>query len=291
MISCFPAFHNPLRLTSWLVGINVGLFFACLLTSGPTGRIDHSPLWPLGVLTAVEFAEGERIYKILTYMFFHANLLHLIANMVGLWSFGRALEQQFGAWHLLCIFLVGGISGSALWLCLNWGANLSLVGASAAVLALVVAFTTLYPREKVWVFPIPVPMEARFLSLGFLVITILQAWMSLHKGGNSYHIAHLAHLGGMVVGFLYAKFFLENLGLSFFRSLHATWKTSSLGKWLPKRSHPSEGAHPYDEKKTREFFEKEVDQVLEKLSRVGYENLTVKEKNILRRAQELLERR
>ena len=283
-------YSKPL-FTKWLLIIHTGIFVTCVLTSNHDGRVDHSPLWPLGALTGQAFAEDGHVYKILTYMFLHANLLHIAANMIGLWCFGRVLEDHFGPRHFLGIYISGGVSGGALWLMLNWGTNHSLVGASGSVLALVFAFTALYPREKIWIFPFPMPMQARWLALGFLGITIFLALASWQEGGNAHRIAHMAHLGGMVAGFFYAKFFLGQLSPGsehHFASLHNI-PAEELG--VSPEVLERERRQRREKMQAREFIEKEVDPVLAKMSKVGYENLTVEEKKILERARQLLERR
>jgi membrane associated rhomboid family serine protease len=283
--------YNKPLFTKWLLILNVGIFITCVLTSSDAGRVDFSPLWPLGALTGLEFAEGERLYKIFTYMFFHLNLLHIAANMIGLWFFGRVLEDHLGSKHLLGIYFAGGVTGAILWLMLNWCALTSLVGASGSVLALVFAFTALYPREKVWIFPLPMPVQARWLALGYLAITVFLALVSWQDGGNAHRIAHLAHLGGMAAGFFYVKIFFRESSLKFINDFPPPSNIPAEELGVSPEVLERERRLRRQKMEAREFMEKEVDPVLGKMSKVGYQNLTAEEKKILERAQQILGRR
>ncbi len=271
--------------TKWLLILNIGVFITCLLTVAEGQNLTSSPLFAIGALSGLEFAEGEDLWTVFTYMFLHAGVLHIVCNMVGLWFLGRVLEDNLGWKHLLGIYLLGGLLGAGLWLAFNWGGGV-LVGASASVLALVVAFATLYPRERVWLFPIPVPIEARWIAIGYLGLTVILALSSINDGGNAGRIAHLAHLGGMVAGFVYSCY-LKNCENKF-----SPFITDFLEDDLQKSESYSEFTDHDPERitETKDYVMQAVDPVLDKVKLVGYHNLTESEKKILQKAQQILDK-
>lgn len=273
--------------TKWLLVINIGVFITCLLTANNGQSLVTSPLFEFGALSGLEFSEAEDLWTIFTYMFLHAGVLHITCNMIGLWFFGRVLEDHFGPLHLLGIYALGGLTGAVLWLAFNWGDGV-LVGASGAVLALVFAFATMHPREKVWLFPIPMPLEARWIAVGYLAITVVLALASLESGGNAGSIAHLAHLGGMAAGFIYAAFLRRHLNI--WDPLVAEAPEAEMGWDDAPATVKKTFAQSTQELEAKDYVAKVVDPVLDKVRLIGYENLSPEEKKILERAQELLGR-
>ena len=134
-----------------------------------------------------------------TYMFVHAGLLHLAFNMYTLWIFGPRLEHVWGtkrfAWFYLWCGL-GGVVGHALF---GPGGS-ALVGASAAVFGVMLAFAWQWPREEIYLFGV-LPMRVSVLVALLAGINLLQGILA--AGGSGSGIAHLAHLGGFAFAFLY----------------------------------------------------------------------------------------
>lgn len=148
-------------------------------------------LWPL---TSGHFMP----WQVLTYAFLHGDTLHLFLNMLGLWMFGAELEHMWGSrryWQfLLAAVLVAALS--QLLITLLAGSNVPTVGASGALFGLLLAFGMLFPNRTIMpLFP-PIPMKARNFVILFGAIELLMGiW-----GGSG--IAHFAHLGGMLGGWL-----------------------------------------------------------------------------------------
>ncbi len=133
----------------------------------------------------------------LTYMFVHASLGHLFFNMLMLFFFGPPLEGRWGGREFLRFYVVCGLGGAAL--SFLFLPN-SIVGASAALYGVMIAFALNWPRAPIYVFGI-FPVEARFL-VGFMALVSLLSAAESAQGSN---VAHLAHLGGLITGWLYLK--------------------------------------------------------------------------------------
>jgi len=145
------------------------------------------------------------LWRFVSYMFLHDpnSMFHIIFNMLALWWFGTELEDIWGGRKFLIFYFVCGV-GAGLFSCLNLFINpYSLViGASGAVLGLLTAYAHYYPTRQVLLFFV-LPMKMRTLIIGYAVISVV---MSFSGGGR---VSHITHLGGIVVAWLYLKFFPE----------------------------------------------------------------------------------
>lgn len=179
------------------------------------------------------------VAQLVTYMFLHANLEHIFFNMFAVWMFGRTLEHVWGPKRFLIYYMVCGIGAglvqelvaTAQYLTLtssmpaevidtvlregssvlqsgmnyvdsrmgelNIAINRSTVGASGAVYGILLAFGMLFPNSQMYVFPIPFPIKAKFFVIGYAVIELVLGMSQTADG-----VAHFAHLGGMIFGFL-----------------------------------------------------------------------------------------
>jgi len=140
----------------------------------------------------------------LTYQFLHGGFTHLLFNMLALYMFGRYIERQIGSLPFLKLYLMGGIFAGICHLLFIHSYDTPMVGASGAICAVLAAFAVMNPNTKLMVFLgfIPVIMKARTMILLYAAFTLL---MAIRGGGN---VAHLAHLGGLLFGFMYVKNFL-----------------------------------------------------------------------------------
>ncbi len=133
-----------------------------------------------------------------TYMFLHDGLRHILFNMVGVFFFAPRLEQRLGAKHFLAFYFLAGIGGALLQTVFAPGSF--MVGASGGVYAIIIGFAYFWPRESIILFPIPIPVQIRFVAIGYIVISLLGGF-----GGGGGRIAHFAHLGGAAAGFAFLK--------------------------------------------------------------------------------------
>ena len=135
-----------------------------------------------------------QVWQPLSYMFMHANLTHIFFNMFNLWMFGAAMENFWGTKRFLFYYLACGIGAGLLYMLLP-GLHIT-VGASAAVYGLLLAFGMTFPNEYIYLYFL-MPIKTKWFVTGMIVIELLQGIFYSYDG-----VAHFAHLGGMLIGFL-----------------------------------------------------------------------------------------
>lgn len=168
-----------------------------------------------------------RPYQFVTYMFLHAGFMHLFTNMFALWMFGRTLEYDLGTKRFLIYYFVTGIGAGLIQLGVNAVELASLkstiaqagdiasaadmralyskinmvnIGASGAVFGILLAFGMIYPNATIMLIFFPVPIKAKYFVIGYGLIELFYGF----RGGDG--IAHFAHLGGMIFGFMLLKY-------------------------------------------------------------------------------------
>lgn len=213
------------------------------------------------------------IWQPVSYIWLHGGLLHLLLNLLGLYVFGRDLEQVIGSRSFLRLFIGSGLAGGLGWIVLSGSTGAVCIGASGAVFGILGAFTAFYPERRITLlvfFVLPVTLAAKWLALGLAVFTLF----SLMGGGGQ--VAHAAHLAGGVVGYIYAR---QRQGLGW---LPYVGGGSFFKKLRMRRSrrrftmmHDNEDLPPSPEI---------IDEILEKLHRRGLRSLTERERRILDRA-------
>ena len=136
-------------------------------------------------------------YQFITYMFLHADLGHLFGNMFALWMFGRTLEYEIGSKRFLIYYLVCGVGAALIQMGVAsiFGENLTLLGASGAVMGVLLAFGLMHPNNMIYIMPLPFPIKAKWFVIGYAVLELLLGSSGLDTG-----IAHFAHIGGMLWG-------------------------------------------------------------------------------------------
>ena len=229
--------NNIPTVTKNLLAINV-LMFLALLVAEKQG-VDLNSVLGLHLFAS----EGFQPYQLVTYMFMHASVTHLFFNMFALYMFGRTLEYMWGAKRFLVYYLVAGIGAALVQEAigmvryhealdgmspldvelvlsrgfdalregknfvnpqlahLNVVLNSTTVGASGAIYAILLGFGMLFPEERMIVFPVPFPIKAKYFVMGYVVIELY-----LGVSGSADGVAHFAHLGGMLFGFILILF-------------------------------------------------------------------------------------
>ena len=183
-----------------LIAVNVALF---ILTELPGGRVLHG--W-LGLMPAAAITQLQ-IWQPATYMFLHAGLFHLLFNMLALVMFGAPLEYTWGnrryaTYYFTCVVGAGLCQLGVGWYELSQGGRaLPVMGASGGVFGLLLAYGMLFPNQRVMLLIPPIPMKARTLVIVYGVIELL-----LGVSGAQPGVAHFAHLGGMLFGWLLIRY-------------------------------------------------------------------------------------
>ena len=260
------------------------------------------------------------VYQLVTYMFMHASLSHLFFNMFALWMFGCIVERTWGARKFLFYYMACGIGAGLLQEMAQFvqfymlaaenvhgfsvsqimtvakanaaGINLwTTVGASGAIYGILLAFGMLYPEERMFIFPLPVPIKAKFFVVGYAAIELFMAFSTSGDG-----VAHLAHLGGMLFGFLLIRYWRRHPGRGynrvggrqFFDSMRSSWEqrthrkadtTNSFGHTSTRSN--GERNPDWDYNARRRASQEEIDRILDKIRRNGYDSLTRDEKQTL----------
>ncbi len=215
-------------------------------------------------------------WTVVTYMFLHADFMHVFFNMFMLFFFGPRLEQRLGGRGFLWLYFLSGIGGAALTFAFD--RNVSMIGASGAVYGIVAGFAYLWPRERIYIWGV-LPVEAWLLAM-FAVGASL--WSGITGGGN---VAHFAHLGGLAFGYGYVRWKAlqtqvrkkrwregKDVGNSESRSTSWGAKREVAPNW---KNIKTEGLH----KLNRD----EVDALLDRISADGVQSLTDEERAFLDR--------
>ena len=299
-------------ITKNLLIINVLCFFARLAFA--KHGIDIDDQFGLHFFLANDF----RPWQLFTYMFIHAGWEHLFFNMFAVWMFGRIMEQTMGQNRFLFYYLTCGLGaglaqelvqtiqywylgfgnyeqvniGSAIIPMEEYLNRLNTVGASGAVYGILLSFGMTYPNERMFIFPLPVPIKAKYFVIGYAVIELLSAMSQKGDG-----VAHMAHLGGMLVGLLLILYWRNgggngsgrHGGYGGYDRGNSSWDGfrrwfSSLGKKKEPHINVTYGGRygqeaTYRQQKKEE--EEELNRILDKVKKNGYEGLTPEEKRRL----------
>ena len=205
------------KVTKNIIIINVLLFFGTIVAS--SYGIDLNKYLGLHFFLASDFNPAQLI----TYMFMHGGWGHLFFNMFAVWMFGRTLETVWGPRRFLFYYIVCGIGAGLIQEVVQyveyatvlshyevvktvWGQipmaeylnQMNTVGASGAVYAILLGFGMLFPNAPLFIFPLPFPIKAKYFVIGY---AILELYSGFANNPND-NVAHFAHLGGMIFGFI-----------------------------------------------------------------------------------------
>jgi len=207
-----------------------------------------------------------KVWQLFTYMFLHGGMGHILFNMLALWMFGSELEEMWGESKFLRYYLICGIGAGVITTIFTPNSILPTIGASGAIFGLLLAFGMLFPDRIVLVFFF-FPMKAKVFVILFGLIEFLSSFSFI--GGGTPGIAHLAHLGGMIVGYLYLKT-EQKLDFIYSFSFNKHWQNHNLQR--------------------KEKARIKLDELLGKISREGFHSLTPGEKKMLDKLRNELNR-
>ncbi|HHT9128683.1 MAG TPA: rhomboid family intramembrane serine protease [Candidatus Wujingus californicus] len=195
------------------------------------------------------------LWQFFTYMFLHSttDAWHLIFNMLVLWMFGSEVERVLGRRRFLTLYFTAGIFAGVCGCIFTPGSP--MIGASGAIFAIEIAFALYFPNSTVIFYFFPI--KAKYLAMIFTGITIFSCIVS-----NSGNVAHFAHLGGIIYGFLFVRY------------------SYRIFEYLRKRQIQHHEREIVKEKMLRE----KVDEILDKVNREGLQNLSWRERNFLKNA-------
>lgn len=275
-----------------LIYINVGIFVIGTLVNVflQLFKYHAADIFGIFALPASLYGFIRQPWSILTYMFMHAGFLHILFNMLWLYWFGSLFLYFFSAKHLRGLYVLGGICGGLLYMVAynvfplfsNEVAGATLVGASASVLAIVAATAYREPNYRVQLFLFGA-VRLKYLALVVIGIDVLSITSS-NAGG------HIAHLGGALAGLWFAASLSKGVDLTgwinWFLDAFASLFQKKTWKRKPKmKVHYGGGAtsreKDYDYNAHKKAQSEEIDRILDKLKKSGYDSLTTEEKKSL----------
>ncbi len=269
-------FQQPNRGLMQLIVINIGIFIALMLTKVTlilAGKSEFFESFLEQLTLSSSFADFSRKpWTFLTYFFIHVDLMHVVFNMLFLYWFGQILQDFLGQNKTIQLYFIGGLAGAVTYIgalntipyYLNQG-PMFLMGASAGVYAIVTAAATLRPNYTVHLFLIG-PIAIKYIS-GFYVIWSVLESVGSNGGGN------IAHLGGALVGVLFALY-----------SKRTHTATQQIEKVL---TYVTVAAQKTVSTTTSEVVdEEELNQILDKISKSGFDSLSKLEKKRLFQASQ-----
>lgn len=261
-------------------------------------------------------ASDFHVYQFITYQFLHGGFTHLFFNMFALWMFGCVIENVWGPKKFIFYYIICGVGAG---LCqemvqfISFAAdgltsldpaqvlnvngqrlmtvdqimNLSsTIGASGAVYGILLAFGMTFPNERIFIFPLPIPIKAKWFVAIYAIIEFVSAMSSVGDG-----VAHMAHIGGMLFGFLLIlywrkrpnSYFNVDATRQFFDKWSRTSRTSHTGETSYTSSNttysrPEDDMEYNARKKARQ---EEIDKILDKIRVSGYDSLSKEEKRRL----------
>ena len=299
-------FRNIPTVTKNLLIVNFLAFVATWVLQ--LRGIDLSAIGGLHFFMASHF----HLYQFITYMFLHANLTHIFFNMFALWMFGVVVENVWGPKKFLFYYISCGIGAGLMQELVQFfdfyfrissqdpsigfadlfavGSQLAnqlngwtTIGASGAVYAILLAFGMIFPNERIFIFPLPVPIKAKWFVMGYAAIELFSAVSS--SGDN---VAHMAHLGGMLFGFLMIRYwnrhpdssFNRSNGQEFFENLKRNFeKRKGTNSHMHAERGTKQDDMEYNARKKQN--QDEIDAILDKIRKSGYDSLTKEEKQRL----------
>ncbi len=304
------------KITKYLLAINIVAYFVTALLAR---AMDLNGLFGLHFFMAPDF----HIFQLFTYMFMHGGFAHLFFNMFALWMFGCVVEDVWGGKRFIFYYILCGVGaglfqemaqfGEFLMVCSDQIPDFQFsdiaiiaensadtlnrwttVGASGAIYAILLAFGMLFPEQRIFIFPLPIPIKAKWFVMIYAAIELFSALGTASDG-----VAHVAHLGGMVFGYALIRYwrkhpyggFTAGDGHQFFDNLRSGWErrkgrsssstTYSSGTWDYSQPKEETRKSDWDYNAEKAARQKEIDAILDKIRKSGYDSLSTEEKQKL----------
>ena len=279
----FPPVIKFLLISNTAIWLLLGVFLAPFSVNGvPIFYLfsEYLALWPLGT--------NFWPWQLVTYLFMHGGFWHLFFNMFALWMFGMELEHTWGSRKFLFFYLLCGVAGGIANLIVApmVGQAAPTVGASGAVFGVLLAFGMMYPDRPIYLYFL-LPVRAKYFIAAYIGLELFFGVTSSTDG-----VAHFAHLGGAAAGFL---FILSERNILPVRKWWARLRglfpeSSTPDSRFGRREGGVREATFFDiasgrtRDEHREISQEQIDEILDKINKTGYQNLTEEEKQILNEA-------
>ena len=251
------------RLFTDAIKIIVSVNFAIYILQSFSGKEDV--FFKLFGLVPSSFISSLMIWQPFTYMFFHApfytsvGISHILLNMLGLWVFGRELEEAWGKNNFLRYYFITGIGSGLITFLFNMNSDAPVIGASGAVYGILLAYGISYPNRMLYIWGL-IPIRSMWL------VIIMGAIAFFGLLGNTDGISHVTHISGMIIGYILLK---------------KTWRWRDI--WFALRKKTIEfQVQRYEQKSAKKrMLQKDIDVLLDKIQKVGFSGLSDKEQSKL----------
>jgi membrane associated rhomboid family serine protease len=235
------------------------------------------PMLTFFALTPAQVTQNLAFWQLVTYQFLHSHIriFHILFNMFALWMFGCEVERHLGPKQFLKYYLFTGIGAGIFFILFNWNSPINIIGASGAIYGVLVAFAVLFPNRIITLllfFVLPISLKAKHLVAILIGISIFSG-MQGQLFGVSDGVAHLAHLGGALVGFLLLK---------------SNDLTNSIAQKVAEEQFKRRTALKSKREENHRSKREEIDRILDRINEVGYKNISEKDKATLKKASEHL---
>jgi membrane associated rhomboid family serine protease len=247
-------FTDAIKVIVWS---NIIIFLLKIISQNPTTPL-FNPVVDLFGLSSSDV--WPRFWQPLTYLFIHKDFLHVFFNMFVLWMFGSELESIWGRRFFLKYYFLTGIGSGLVWLALNiTNTNYVLAGASGAVYGVLLAFGMMFPNRTVYLYFL-FPIKVKYLVM---ILVAAEFILSMNSAAD---ISHITHLSAVLIGFIYLRYHWRWKDIKFsirkhFAELNFTIKNKNETKRL--------------------ILQQEIDHILDKINKVGYDALSKEEKDTL----------
>ncbi|MGB2959781.1 MAG: rhomboid family intramembrane serine protease [Bacteroidota bacterium] len=281
--SFFPPVIKYLLISNTVIWLLLGVFLTPFRVGGvPIFYVlsEYLALWPLGT--------NFWPWQLVTYLFLHGGFWHLFFNMFALWMFGMELEHAWGSKKFLLFYLLCGVAGGIANLIVApmVGQAAPTVGASGAVFGVLLAFGMMYPDRPIYLYFL-LPIRAKYFIAAYIGLELFFGVTSSADG-----VAHFAHLGGAAAGFL---FILSERNIIPVRAWWARVRGLFPASSMPDSRFGRRGGGVREAKfyditsgesrpEQGEISQEQIDEILDKINRAGYQSLTEEEKHILNEA-------
>ena len=252
------------------IKILVSVNFCIYILQSVSGKEDA--FFRLFGLVPSTFMSDLMLWQPFTYMFFHApfyssvGISHILLNMLGLWVFGRELEQAWGKTKFLRYYFITGIGSGLITYFFQMGSDNPVIGASGAVYGILLAYGVSYPNRMLYIWGL-IPVRSMWL------VIIMGSIAFFGLLGNADGISHVTHISGMVIGYVLLK---------------KKWRWRDI--WFAIRKKTIEfQVQRYEEKSIKnKMLQKDIDVILEKIQKVGFIGLSDKEQSKLYEASKTM---
>ena len=252
------------------IKILVSVNFCIYILQSVSGKEDV--FFRLFGLVPSTFMSDLMLWQPFTYMFFHApfyssvGISHILLNMLGLWVFGRELEQAWGKTKFLRYYFITGIGSGLITYFFQMGSDNPVIGASGAVYGILLAYGISYPNRMLYIWGL-IPVRSMWL------VIIMGSIAFFGLLGNADGISHVTHISGMLIGYVLLK---------------KKWRWRDI--WFAIRKKTIEfQVQRYEEKSIKKkMLQKDIDVILEKIQKVGFIGLSDKEKSKLYEASKTM---